>query len=272
MLLFPLLLDLLRARIPNLLDHPALLAHTIYQTIVFDDAVRDGGFNVDAVSINEGLPSTQWEGLAGVILREHDWYDQWLAGEKKCRCHTRQLTLIIHSRRCSAQRDHIVVRGLGYHRRGLGGRGRRYRGRTEIVDQLAPDQSPRRADHRYAFFHRTTIAESCSDRYSPLPALEYKLPFLTTIQLPLLDNYLSRISGSLDAFESLSSAFARVVPGALSGNTRSGVHIDQTKLTGGTAGLARLMKALISAEWITSALRVWADDVVCPPSKSIVLG
>jgi hypothetical protein len=40
------------------------------------------------------------------------------------------------------------------------------------------------------------------------------------------------------------------------------VHIDQTKLTGGIAGLGRLMKAHISASWILAALSNWADDAV----------
>lgn len=101
-----------------------------------------------------------------------------------------------------------------------------------------------------------------SDRYAPLPSPSHRLPFLTTIQLPLLATYLSRVSGSLDAFESLSSAFVRVVPGALAGNTRSGVHIDQTKLTSGQAGLERLIKANLSAAYVLSALRVWSDDLV----------
>lgn len=89
-----------------------------------------------------------------------------------------------------------------------------------------------------------------------------KLPFLNTIQLPTLNTYLSRIWGSLDAFESLSSAFVRVVPGALTGNTRSGIHVDQKATTGGVAGLERLVKARLSAGWIETALRGWADDVV----------
>ena len=94
--------------------------------------------------------------------------------------------------------------------------------------------------------------------------LEHRMPFLTNIQLPLLASYQSRISGSLDAFETLSSAFVRAVPGALAGNTRSGVHIDQAKLTGGEAGLDRLIKAFLSAEWIVQALKSWRDDVVSP--------
>ncbi len=85
MLLFPILLDLLRARIPKLLDHPALLAHTIYQTVIFDDAVREGGFDIDTVSVHEGIENAPWEGLSGLLLREDDWFEQWLSGEKRCK-------------------------------------------------------------------------------------------------------------------------------------------------------------------------------------------
>lgn len=74
--------------------------------------------------------------------------------------------------------------------------------------------------------------------------------------------YHSRISGSLDAFETLSSAFVRAVPGALSGNVRGGIHVDQNRLTGGVEGLGRLVKAALSASWILQAMREWADDIV----------
>lgn len=89
MLLFPILLRFLRTRIPHLLSHPALLAHTVYQTVLFDDAMRENGFELARTSIYRGSAisastSAAWEGLAGVILREQDWFQQWLAGEKKC--------------------------------------------------------------------------------------------------------------------------------------------------------------------------------------------
>jgi hypothetical protein len=84
MLLFPILLNMLRSRIPRLLDTPALLAHSIYQTVVFDDTVRENGFDIAGVSVNEGKEPAEWEGLAEVILREEGWFDRWLAGEKKC--------------------------------------------------------------------------------------------------------------------------------------------------------------------------------------------
>lgn len=90
------------------------------------------------------------------------------------------------------------------------------------------------------------------------------MPFLTAIQLPLLMTYHSRISGSLDAFETLSSAFVRAVPGALSGNVRGGIHVDQSRLTGGVEGLGRLVKASLSAQWTLQATRDWSDEVVSP--------
>ncbi|ORY33806.1 TIP-1 family-domain-containing protein [Naematelia encephala] len=233
MLLFPCLLSLLRTRIPHLLEHPALLAHTIYQTVVFDDAIREGGFDVDNVSINEGIENGPWEGLAGVLLREEGWFDQWLAGEKKFA--DGQLNEIISSTNAWDISDELSDGEEGLSQAGL-----------------KPTVSSRQVK---------ALFEQIQDRYSPLPSLEYKLPFLTSIQLPILAAYHGRISGSLDAFENLSSAFVRAVPGALSGNTRSGVHIDQTKLTSGSAGLERLIKACVSGAWILAALRTWADDL-----------
>ena len=88
MLLFPILLGLLRSRIPHLLDTPALLAHTVYQTVVFDDTVRENGFDITSVSVNEGEEvNDAWVGLAGVILKHEDWFDRWIVGEKKCESH-----------------------------------------------------------------------------------------------------------------------------------------------------------------------------------------
>jgi hypothetical protein len=82
--------------------------------------------------------------------------------------------------------------------------------------------------------------------------------------------YHSRITSSLDAFETLSSAFVRAVPGAL-GNVsmRGGIHVDQRGLTGGVEGLGRLVKAYLSAGWILASIREWADDPVRPSSSPL---
>ena len=105
-----------------------------------------------------------------------------------------------------------------------------------------------------------------ADRYSQLPRAAQKALFLTKIQLPLLDSYHSRISASLDAFETLSSVFVRPVPGALSINltTRetSGVQENPRNLTVGVAGVHRLCKALLSAGYIKASLEEWGEDIV----------
>lgn len=230
MLLFPVLLNLLRSRIPPMLEHPALLAHTIYQTVIFDDAIREGGFSLDAVSVNEGIVAAPWEGLTGVLLKESDWFEQWLTAERKFA--DGQLHEIITSPEAWTIETDVSEE------------------EQKIMHGLKPTASARRVK---------SLLEQIQDRYAPLPELEYKLPFLTKIQLPLLSSYHGRINASLEAFETLSSAFVRAVPGALA-NSRAGINYDQSRLTGGTSGLQRLLKALLSARWILAALKIWADD------------
>ena len=147
MLLFPILLNMLRSRIPRLLDTPALLAHNIYQTVVFDDTVRENGFDVAGVSVNEGKDTAEWEGLAEVILREEGWFDRWLAGEKKCELiRGKRIGPSHYSRGGTAARHHCVARCMEHL-----GRSRRRRGplgRLKGHNELATGQGAHRAGHR----------------------------------------------------------------------------------------------------------------------------
>lgn len=86
---------------------------------------------------------------------------------------------------------------------------------------------------------------------------------MIVVQLPLLESYHSRISSSLDAFETLSSALMRAVPGALgAGEGRGG---DTHRLTAGVEGVQRLCKAFVSAQYIASAMEAWGEDLVSTP-------
>lgn len=96
LLLFPILLAFLRSRIPHLLPHPALLAHTIYQTILFDESVQEGGFDKAQTSIYEGKEAGEWEGLAGLILKQEGWFEQWVNGERTCKSLLRTLSVFYH--------------------------------------------------------------------------------------------------------------------------------------------------------------------------------
>jgi hypothetical protein len=86
------------------------------------------------------------------------------------------------------------------------------------------------------------------------------------MQLPILDLYIQRIVSSLDAYETLSSAFVRAVPGALAVSfgtkDEGGVNVDTSKLTAGIEGVQRLCKAFLSAAFLESALEGWGEDLV----------
>jgi hypothetical protein len=104
------------------------------------------------------------------------------------------------------------------------------------------------------------------DRYSPLPHINQRTRFLLSVQFPLLNLYHGRISASLDAFETLSSAFVRAVPGALNvslaGKEEGGVHVDTRTLTSGIEGVQRLCKALLSAKYIEVSMEGWGEELV----------
>lgn len=101
------------------------------------------------------------------------------------------------------------------------------------------------------------LFDQVTDRYRPLPSFLYRLPFLTDIQLPLLESYLQRISSATDAFENLSFGLMRAVPGSLTGDNSA-----KTRLTNGVNGLQRLIRAGVSATWMGSICKEWSEDVV----------
>ena len=116
----------------------------------------------------------------------------------------------------------------------------------------------------YSILHTRTLTRGRSvDRYSALPSVGQRLDFLSTIQLPVLDLYLLRISSFLDGFESVSASFVRVVPGAMSRDpSRAGGENSAKRETTGVGGAQKLCKALISAKYVAKAMQGWGDEVV----------
>ncbi len=78
--LLPPLESRLRHHIPQLLEMPPVLAHTVYQTLDFDAMLRSRDYAPrGAVSLDE------WAGLSEVILGNKEWFDKWLDGERECK-------------------------------------------------------------------------------------------------------------------------------------------------------------------------------------------
>ncbi|KAF8973689.1 TIP-1 family-domain-containing protein [Flammula alnicola] len=223
-LLLPLLSRKLRKTVPLLLEHPSLLAHTIYQALSFDAAMIEEGFDLQGTTFSED--STKWDGISDVILGNPDWFETWLMAEKQF---------------VEQQYNEIINTSM--------------LGRDNHSRDVKPTVSSRRMK---------SLIEQVTDRYSPLPHAMQKAHFLVMIQLPLLESYHDRISSSLVAFETLSSIFVRSVPGALNFSTRdTSINQDDPRhRTSGTAGANSLCKALLSASYIEACLEEWGEDMV----------
>ncbi|KAI0336160.1 hypothetical protein GY45DRAFT_1316243 [Cubamyces sp. BRFM 1775] len=234
--LLPMLERKLRRTIPALLAHPPILAHTIYQALAFDTALRDEGFDLPgttAVASAGDSKESRWEGISEVILGRKEWFEAWVEGERKFAMDQYLEIISAADAWLIADEDEDADADVRAAER-----------------ELRPTNSARRVK---------ALVEQVTDRYSPLPQYPQRTRFLIVVQLPLLESYHARISSSLDAFETLSSTIMRAVPGALgSGDGRGG---DSRRLTAGVEGVQRLCKALVSAKYVAKAMEVWGEDL-----------
>lgn len=233
-LLFPILLRKLRKSMPELLGDAALLAHTIYQSLLFDGQVKEDGFGLTGTFealATEGKVE-EWPGVSDVILGNKEWFDTWLEGERRF---------------AEAQYDELVHSPDAWQ---FVDDGEQTEDEYSSQSDLRPTNSARRVK---------ALVDQITDRYKPLPRFNHRARFLIAIQIPILEHYHTRISGSLDAFETLSSSLMRVVPGALAG--QAGHQHDTRRLTTGVDGLQRLIKAFVSARWVTIAMQNWGEQL-----------
>lgn len=125
----------------------------------------------------------------------------------------------------------------------------------------APDA--RKIDYDYATAGKmkpTFAAERVADllrtittKYERLRSLKYKVRFLTRIQLDILDGYHERLKGSLEAYQSMTSALGRTLHGATK---------EQLAALEGLGALETLCKVIGSADHIVNALTEWGDEEV----------
>ncbi|KAJ3971227.1 TIP-1 family-domain-containing protein [Lentinula raphanica] len=239
-LLLPILTNKLKRTVPSLLPHPSLLAHTVYQALQFDAALKEEGFELEgtsSVTKTGGDVSEPWTGVSEIILGKKEWFDAWLEGEK----------------RFADNQYHEIISASDA---------------WQIADD-EPDDELVRSELRSTNSARRmkALVEQITERYSPLPDPLRRTRFLLSIQLPLLEHYLGRLASSLDAYETLSSALVRAVPGALGvtlgmkEDHPSGVNVETGRLTSGVEGVQRLCKALLSSSFVEAAMKGWGEDL-----------
>ncbi|KAF8506878.1 TIP-1 family-domain-containing protein, partial [Russula emetica] len=229
--LLPILSRHIRRIMPSLLSRPPILAHTIYQALAFDASLREDGFLLIGTFSGRDADDAEWKGISETILGRKEWFDRWVEGEKAFAM-SRYYEILGAKDAWSMTDDATESDDAASHN-----------------NDVRPTVSARQLK---------ALVEQVTDRYSPLPNFTHRTRFLIDAQIPLLEGYHSRISSSLDAFESLSSSLVRAVPGALgtASNGNSG-----GRLTAGVEGIMRLCKALVSARYISTAMDAWGEDL-----------
>lgn len=248
---------------------PPVLAHTVYQVVEFDQQLRSRGFKPrtwpTVLRPDEGIQEdgSEWEGLSETILGRQEWFDRWLDGERECTCartpvgpagsadatfasvpqSSTSATLTLSARRMPGT---LCPKRTTTRERALAALVPRIR----LCESKSLRISSRvsRSDCK-PFEVNTAYTSRCPDRYRPLP-LRHTPPFLLSLHLPLLQSYAARITSALDAFESLSFG---LLPGAL-GQT--------TAATAGVGGAVRLVRAGVSARWMSEKCADWGEDAV----------
>ncbi|CBQ73456.1 conserved hypothetical protein [Sporisorium reilianum SRZ2] len=231
----------LASTMPALLEHPSLLAHTVFQALTFDTDLAESF--PPSLTVLDGAGTRK---ISDDILDNAAWFNRWLDGEKEFALRRFEEIIdspdawAIGSSDSLADDDEQVFY-------------------SSLSDANAPEDS---AGQRTTKSARSTIEilEAVSERYRPLPSLSQRLSFLAIVQLPILRSYAQRLTRSLDAFESLSSAFARAMPGEIvagTGATSGGSDSDMVK---GLRGLGRLVKALLSAQYVCTELERWSES------------
>ncbi len=97
------------------------------------------------------------------------------------------------------------------------------------------------------------LLRTITTKYERMRSLKYKVRFLTRIQLDILDGYHERLKGSLEAYQSMTSALGRTLHGATK---------EQLAALEGLGALETLCKVIGSANHIANALTEWGDEEV----------
>ena len=82
-LLLPLIKDRLIDHLPQLMQLPSVLAHTVYSILEFDGVLRGLGYSGERREDKK-----DWEGIVEVLLGEKEVFTRWLEGERECRLFT----------------------------------------------------------------------------------------------------------------------------------------------------------------------------------------
>ncbi|TIC68000.1 TPR-like protein [Wallemia mellicola] len=210
--------------IPALLDNANLLTHTVHHCLKFDHFIHSNSLSTSTNITND-------------FLNNNEWFNSWLDSETKLANQTFQTIIsskdawsFIHQR--SSQGD-------------------------DSDDDLSLENKPS-VNCTVSAQRILDLIETITDRYKPLPALHQQASFMIKVQLPLIEKYGSKLTMSLDAFESYSSTFIAAmssVPGSFGEKHKS----DQDD-TLGSSTLTKLIKIITNSQHFSSKISEWGEE------------
>lgn len=165
---------------------PKLLSHLVYETIVFDNAIREKYYYLPYTSDPDAVQ--EWCGIAGDILSSDDSYNVWLKVELSSALE--RFAEIIES----PNAWHIDYDYVSH-------------------SDTKPTESA---------INLKDLIEGITEHYSSLTSIRFRMKYFVTIQVDLLDKYYERLNESMTAFESMTSRFSRAV-GSVSAEDRQSV-------------------------------------------------
>lgn len=168
-------------------------------------------------SYDGGDPENGWRGLTTELLDEY--FDTWFDGEKEFA--VKRFNKILNSND------------------------------SRLIDfEYAADG---RAKPTYGAVRTTDLLRSITSQYNRLRKVRHKIRFLISIQLDILEEYDSRLRGSLEAYQSITSTLGRTLHGASK---------EQQAALEGTGALETLCKVLGSSDHIINTLKDWSNEEV----------
>ncbi|KAF5027449.1 hypothetical protein F66182_439 [Fusarium sp. NRRL 66182] len=165
-------------------------------------------------SYDGGDSDNGWQGLTAHILDDH--FDTWFQAEKEF----------------ALERYHTIIesqdaRNIDYD--------------YALQGKMKPT---------YAAVRVTDLLRSVTSQYRRVRTFKHKIRFLIGIQLEILDEYHDRLRDSLQAYQSMSTAFGRTL----------GVNKEDLAALEGTGAFEVLCKVIGSADHVVNTLKDWSNE------------
>ncbi|GAA5814535.1 hypothetical protein MFLAVUS_008032 [Mucor flavus] len=165
----------LQKTMPQLLNHPSWLSHTIHQVLEFDQSLQDE-FAYDG-----------YMELSQSVLGNYSWFNAWFSAEKSF---------------SQSRYDEIMLDGQAFDIYA-----------EDNMEKSTLETHP--IKRTKSAVRLINLLENITNAYKLVPNVNQRTQFLTQIQLNLLNQYRKRLTTAVDSFEALCLIRSVPVPGAL---------------------------------------------------------